>query len=81
METGAYSLGKSSTHTPVIQRPQMSGFGLFPRTKLVRMLFKNEEKKDVTNFCRLLRRVTSGVTDFFRNKKGIFQANASPMLN
>ena len=43
METGAYSLGKSSTHTPVIQRPQMSGFGLFPRTKLVRMLFKNEE--------------------------------------
>ena len=73
METGAYSLGKSSTHTPVIQRPQMSGFGLFPRTKLVRMLFKNEEKKDVTNFCRLLRRVTSGVTDFFRNKKGIFQ--------
>ena len=68
METGAYSLGKSSTHTPVIQRPQMSGFGLFPRTKLVRMLFKNEEKKDVTNFCRLLRRVTSSVTKKFRNK-------------
>ena len=73
METGAYSLGKSSTHTPVIQRPQMSGFWLFPRAKVVRMTIKNEKKNDVTDFSRLLRRVTSGVTDFFRNKKGIFQ--------
>ena len=73
METGAYSLGKSSTHTPVIQRPQMSGFWLFPRAKVVRMFFKRKEKNDVTDFSRLLRRVTSGVTDFFRNKKGIFQ--------
>lgn len=73
METGTCFWKNPSANISVIQRPLISGFGLFPRAKVVRMTIKNEKKNDVTDFSRLLRRVTSGVTDFFRNKKGIFQ--------
>ena len=73
METDVCFFRKIPANIPIIQRPQMSGFGLFPRAKVVRMFFKSKEKNDVTDFSRLLRRVTSGVTDFFRNKIRSFQ--------
>ena len=73
METGTCFWKNPSANIPIIQRPLISGFGLFPRAKVVRMFFKSKEKNDVTDFSRLLRRVTSGVTDFFRNKIRSFQ--------
>ena len=73
METDVCFFGKSSATHPSHTKTADVGFWLFPRAKVVRMTIKNEKKNGVTDFSRLLRRVTSGVTDFFRNKKGIFQ--------
>ena len=67
METDVCFFGKSSTTHPSHTKTADVGFWLFPRAKLARMFFKNEEKNDVTDFSRLLRRVTNSVTEKIRN--------------
>lgn len=68
METDVCFFGKSSATHPSHTKTADVGFWLFPRAKVVRMFFKSKEKNDVTDFSRLLRRVTNSVTDFSRNR-------------